>query len=69
MTWTDDDVRDEMDEQEEDQFWIDSKGKIVESAFCAYFPAALLRQRQSNRRQRQQRRLLATADFDFGEGS
>ena len=37
MTWTDDDVRDEMDEQEEDQFWIDSKGKIVESAFCAYF--------------------------------
>ena len=37
MTWTDDDVRDEMDEQEEDQLWIDSKGKIVESAFCAYF--------------------------------
>lgn len=37
MTWTDDDVRDEMDEQEEDQLWIDNKGKIVESAFCAYF--------------------------------
>ena len=37
MTWTDDDVRDEMDEQEEDQLWIDSKGKIVESAFCSYF--------------------------------
>ena len=24
-------------QQEEDQLWIDSKGKIVESAFCAYF--------------------------------
>ena len=38
MSWTKDDVRDEMDEQEEEEvLWIDKKGKIVESAFCAYF--------------------------------
>ena len=40
MTWTDDDVRDEMDEQEDEEeevLWIDKKGKIVEGAFCAWF--------------------------------
>ena len=36
MTWTDDDVRDEMDEQEEDQLWIDSKGKIVDVEYVIY---------------------------------
>lgn len=36
MSWTKDDVRDEMDEQEDEEeevLWIDKKGKIVEGAF------------------------------------
>ena len=40
MSWTKDDVRDEMDEQEDEEeeiLWIDKKGKIVEGAFCAWF--------------------------------
>ena len=38
MSWTKDDVRDEMDEQEEEEIlWIDKNGKVVEGAFCAWF--------------------------------
>ena len=40
MSWTKDDVRDEMDEQEDEEeevLWIDKKGKIVEGAFCSWF--------------------------------
>lgn len=41
MSWTKDDVRDEIYEQdgEEDEgpSWVDDKGKILEAAFCEYF--------------------------------
>ena len=39
MSWTNEDVRDEIDEQDDEEgvAWMDSKGKIVEAAFCEYF--------------------------------
>ena len=41
MSWTNDDVRDEIYEQdaekEEGPSWVDDKGKILEAAFCEYF--------------------------------
>ena len=40
MSWTNEDVRDEIyeqDEEEEGPSWVDDKGKILEAAFCEYF--------------------------------
>ena len=41
MSWTNEDVRDEIYEQDEEEdegpFWVDDKGKILEAAFCEYF--------------------------------
>ena len=41
MSWTKDDVRDEIYEQDEEEdegpSWVDDKGKILEAAFCEYF--------------------------------
>ena len=43
MSWTNEDVRDEIYEQdgekEEGPSWVDDKGKILEAAFCEYFLA------------------------------
>ena len=41
MSWTNEDVRDEIYEQDEEEdegpSWVDDKGKILEAAFCEYF--------------------------------
>ena len=41
MSWTNENVRDEIYEQDEDEDegppWVDDKGKILEAAFCEYF--------------------------------
>ena len=43
MSWTNEDVRDEIYEQDEEEdegpSWVDDKGKILEAAFCEYFLA------------------------------
>ena len=43
MSWTNEDVRDEIYEQDEEEdespFWVDGRGKILEAAFCEYFLA------------------------------
>lgn len=38
MSWTNEDVRDEIYEQDEEEgpSWVDDKGKILEAAFCEY---------------------------------
>ena len=39
MSWTNEDVRDDICEQDEEEgpSWVDDKGKILEAAFCEYF--------------------------------
>ena len=41
MSWTNEDVRDDIYEQDEEEdegpSWVDDKGKILEAAFCEYF--------------------------------
>ena len=39
MSWTNEDVRDEIYEQDEEEgsSWVNDKGKILEAAFCEYF--------------------------------
>ena len=39
MSWTNEDVHDEIYEQDEEESpsWVDDKGKILEAAFCEYF--------------------------------
>ena len=41
MSWTNEDVRNEIYEQDEEEdegpSWVDDKGKILEAAFCEYF--------------------------------
>ena len=43
MSWTNEDVRNEIYEQDEEEdegpSWVDDKGKILEAAFCEYFLA------------------------------
>ena len=39
MSWTNEDVRDKIYEQDEEEgsSWVNDKGKILEAAFCEYF--------------------------------
>ena len=45
MSWTNEDVRDEIYEQDEEEVegpsWVDDKGKILEAAFCEHFLASI----------------------------